>query len=623
MKRKRVEEAPMTLVKRNFSDHEQGMMAEPQLSRPETDGPKTHKQNGVAFLKMVKETLKDEVERYDAFVKSMQSFKRGLISTREVIKRVKGLFKNHPSLILGFNIFLRPSDRIEVPAEDEVDVEKLKVALRFVNKVKVRFTNEGGHVYRSFLGILRAFKFGMSVKEVHENVISLFRGHEDLLVEFRDFLPTRSLRNWVSLVASVVQRSKVAPLPSCFHEGPESSHREPEHAQEEAPVHPPPRENSKWKAGAQEQGTESAADRRVSDKEAVDAVKDSTRAAAEVVKDVKKRRCDTSISCESNGLNVGGQGQVRRLRRRKGPILAVPETAVPHAQKRRRQCKESGTSEAAQLAFFETVSKELEGSSVYKEFMQCMNLCRLQIITTSQLQVLVNNVLDEHPHLQKAFHSSFPSHRRDPFSILNQWQTCTPSYRLHDNTLSEKASTSSESTSQADDDSLGPYSTRGVLNDTWITLTTGGNAFTSQESNRYEEILFRCEDDQYELDMLIETTISTAGKLSECIEILKDPSHPTFDLEEHLSPLHLRCIERIYCPVFASLLSHARANPATTLPVILGRLEQRLEDWKSARPKLNKVWAQVRAANHSKSLVYESEIEYPEKDEGESITDGE
>ncbi|BBN17018.1 hypothetical protein Mp_7g11300 [Marchantia polymorpha subsp. ruderalis] len=526
MKRKRVEEAPMTLVKRNFSDHEQGMMAEPQLSRPETDGPKTHKQNGVAFLKMVKETLKDEVERYDAFVKSMQSFKRGLISTREVIKRVKGLFKNHPSLILGFNIFLRPSDRIEVPAEDEVDVEKLKVALRFVNK-------------------------------------------------------------------------------------------------EEAPVHPPPRENSKWKAGAQEQGTESAADRRVSDKEAVDAVKDSTRAAAEVVKDVKKRRCDTSISCESNGLNVGGQGQVRRLRRRKGPILAVPETAVPHAQKRRRQCKESGTSEAAQLAFFETVSKELEGSSVYKEFMQCMNLCRLQIITTSQLQVLVNNVLDEHPHLQKAFHSSFPSHRRDPFSILNQWQTCTPSYRLHDNTLSEKASTSSESTSQADDDSLGPYSTRGVLNDTWITLTTGGNAFTSQESNRYEEILFRCEDDQYELDMLIETTISTAGKLSECIEILKDPSHPTFDLEEHLSPLHLRCIERIYCPVFASLLSHARANPATTLPVILGRLEQRLEDWKSARPKLNKVWAQVRAANHSKSLVYESEIEYPEKDEGESITDGE
>ncbi|KAL3680367.1 hypothetical protein R1sor_023323 [Riccia sorocarpa] len=647
MKRKRVEEAPMRLAKRVVSEHDEAVAAaEPQVvalmdanSRPRPD-----RQNGVAFLKMVKDTLKNEVERYDSFVKVMANYKRGVIGTREVIRRVKVLFKKHPNLILGFNIFLQPSDRIEVPAQDgvDVDVDKLKGALKFVNKVKVRFTSEEGvQVYRRFLGILRAFKVGMSVKEVYENIVTLFRGHEDLLVEFRDFLPARSIRNWVSLVASVVQKSALVPLPpppSSLNQGSESSHRDPEPAQEEFPAQPPPRDNnnnnSKDKPGAQEQDktTDKAptdTSLKVPRKAGVEVEKAATidasrrmpkKSGADVAKDAKK-----VDKPESNGAGAGaklggveedhenGEEKVRRKRQKRATSAAVQQ------KRRRRGYKKPDESE--QLAFFESVSKEFEGGPVYKELFQSMNLCRRQIVTSPQLHKLISDVLKGHPHHRKAFHRCFPDDKDESDLLLQRWQTCTLSYQLDESVLSEQPAMSSDS-EQEETGNKAPYSNKKILNKTWVTITTGGNAFTSQESNRYEEVLFQCEDDQYELDMLIETTRSTARKLTECIEMLKDSSLTQFNVSEHLSAVHLRCIERIYNPIYPTLLVHTRENPGMVLPVVLSRLEQRLEDWVSMRTHLNPLWAGVRAANHSKSLVYESDLEMEYVD-GEEDEEGE
>jgi paired amphipathic helix protein Sin3a len=50
-----------------------------------------------------------------------------------------------------------------------------------------------------------------------------------------------------------------------------------------------------------------------------------------------------------------------------------------------------------------------------------------------------------------------------------------------------------------------------VLNDTWVSVPMGSEDFTfkSSRKNQYEEILFKCEDDRYELDLVIELNAST------------------------------------------------------------------------------------------------------------------
>lgn len=49
-----------------------------------------------------------------------------------------------------------------------------------------------------------------------------------------------------------------------------------------------------------------------------------------------------------------------------------------------------------------------------------------------------------------------------------------------------------------------------VLNDTWVNVTSGSEdySFKQMRKNQYEESLFRCEDDRFELDMIIETNES-------------------------------------------------------------------------------------------------------------------
>ena len=68
--------------------------------------------------------------------------------------------------------------------------------------------------------------------------------------------------------------------------------------------------------------------------------------------------------------------------------------------------------------------------------------------------------------------------------------------------------------------------------------------------NQYEEALFRCEDDRYELDMCIETNASTIRKLlplKELFDQMGAEERANYRLDENsLSPVHYRAIERIY-----------------------------------------------------------------------------
>lgn len=59
---------------------------------------------------------------------------------------------------------------------------------------------------------------------------------------------------------------------------------------------------------------------------------------------------------------------------------------------------------------------------------------------------------------------------------------------------------------------------REMLNDEWVSVPTGSEddfAFKNMRKNQYEEVLFRCEDEQYEVDRLIDCNASAVRRLQQ------------------------------------------------------------------------------------------------------------
>ncbi|KAK1549234.1 hypothetical protein Q3G72_033190 [Acer saccharum] len=153
-----------------------------------------------------------------------------------------------------------------------------------------------------------------------------------------------------------------------------------------------------------------------------------------------------------------------------------------------------------------------------------------------------------------------------------------------------------------------------LLNDFWVCTASGNKNYTPKirGRNKYQQELDRCESDQYEFDMLLKSTRSAAEHVEELVDGIKEKKiklEGPFKIEDHLSVLNLRCIERLYDERGYEMLGGLNRNPKVALPLILSRLKQRVEELAEIRSDLNKDWAQVYAKNHHKSLQSISTIE--------------
>ena len=79
-----------------------------------------------------------------------------------------------------------------------------------------------------------------------------------------------------------------------------------------------------------------------------------------------------------------------------------------------------------------------------------------------------------------------------------------------------------------------------VLNDKWVSVTSGSEdySFKHMRKNQYEESLFRCEDDRFELDMLLQSTTVTVKKVEDLVESMQHAkegggeNRPTLKVED-------------------------------------------------------------------------------------------
>lgn len=593
--------------------------------------------DALTYLKEVKDMFQDQREKYDMFLDVMKDFKAQRIDTAGVIARVKELFKGHPNLILGFNTFLPKGYEITLNDEEEAPPKRtveFEEAISFVNKIKKRFQNDD-HVYKSFLDILNMYrKEHKGISEVYQEVATLFEDHPDLLDEFTRFLPDSSAHT---------------PAPHAAFGG-----RPFQRYDERSSGVTTLRQSQIEKRFRRDRIVSPHGERDVSvERPDTDEDKTMLRLHKEQKKRAERenrerRNRDQDYREPENENN--GDISMHRLADKRKSARKVEDFGGNTVSADDKDALKSMYSQ--EFSFCEKVKERLRNPDDYQAFLKCLHIYSTEIITRKELQCLVADLLGKYPDLLEGFNEFLERCEKiDGFlgvmskteSLWNEghgskslkpedkekepkreidtakekdrykekyWgksiqeldlsncQRCTPSYRLlPDDYPIPSASQRSELGAQ-------------VLNDHWVSVTSGSEdySFKHMRRNQYEESLFRCEDDRFELDMLLESVSSTAKRAEELLNSLNDNSVGTdpICIEDHFTALNLRCIERLYGDHGLDVMDILRKNPSLALPVILTRLKQKQEEWTKCRSDFNKVWAEIYSKNHYKSLDHRS-----------------
>ncbi|XP_059639666.1 paired amphipathic helix protein Sin3-like 2 isoform X2 [Cornus florida] len=522
------------------------------------------------YLNEVRDAFREQTPTYKMFQNVMREFKAQRIDTTDLMVWVKKLFNGHDNLIIGFNTFLPKGYEITLTNEDEEEEPKnmvqLQKAIDFVNNVQKRFRNND-RVYKSFIYIVNLYRAGyIGIQQVYHKVTTLFIDHLDLLEEFMIFFPKESSGR-VSTAHHPIDRhpfhhydGQISVMPTLQdrlieedkNEG-KKSYLSQQHYRQDRINSPHPDHVLSV------QHTDSDDYKKLHKNQGKSAAKKSN----------KRRNFDQDY---------------RKSEHQMPRDFNMP--CLPEKEKSAWRIEDLGGNSLASYDDRDALKKTLWNKddtsisvNIEDEYME-----QEHVMDGDREKDIYNE-----KYIGKSIHEL----------DLSNCQHCGHSYWL----LPEDypiPSTSGRS-------ELGDQ----VLNNRWVSVTSGSEdySFKHMRRNQYDEILSVCDDDRYELDMLLKSVRSTAMEAEKLLHSVNDdPVNPEtpIRIEDKFTALNLRCIERLYGDHGLDVMDILRKDPSVALPVILARLKQKQEEWTKCHSDFNKVWGEVYAKNHYKSLEHHS-----------------
>ena len=283
-----------------------------------------------------------------------------------------------------------------------------------------------------------------------------------------------------------------------------------------------------------------------------------------------------------------------------------------------------------EMEFFSTIKRQLQNDELYHEILKCMNLYTEDLITRSEMMTLMEELFGRH-HMNlflefREFLADVIGEELSPRDKLTreermaQWKN-KPISEIPDE-MCEQLGMSYRKLPKLFENPkcegrAGDEICEKTLNDVWVSVPTGSEGalgdvnFKHVSRNKYEETLFKCEDERYELDMLIEANSAVILELEELslvIDKMSSDEKMKFHLaEQRLSATQKRSIERVYGPDFdAVILQNVFKYPAVAVPIVLTRLKQKNEEWIRLRVDYNREWQKTMANNFYRSLDHRS-----------------
>uniref|UniRef100_UPI00358FFED0 paired amphipathic helix protein Sin3b-like isoform X2 n=1 Tax=Myxine glutinosa TaxID=7769 RepID=UPI00358FFED0 len=265
-----------------------------------------------------------------------------------------------------------------------------------------------------------------------------------------------------------------------------------------------------------------------------------------------------------------------------------------------------------ELSFFDKVRRALRSQEVYENFLRCIQLYNIDIISVSDLLDLIKPFLGKFPELLiqfkhlvgKCFGMSTQRHAlldrvENTEMDFSSCKRLGPSYRALPESYQQPKCSGRTALC------------REVLNDIWVSFPSWSedSTFVSSKKTQYEEHIYRCEDERFELDVVLETNLSTIRVLE---NVQKKLSRLTPEEQSHLhlddclggtsEVIHCKALQRIYGDKAAEVIAGLKQNPANSIPVVLKRLKAREEEWREAQKGFNKLWREQNDRFYLRSL---------------------
>ena len=251
------------------------------------------------------------------------------------------------------------------------------------------------------------------------------------------------------------------------------------------------------------------------------------------------------------------------------------------------------------ITFFERVKKYLANRQTFNEFLKICNLFNQEIIDKTTLVHKAYSFIGGNAELMSWFKNwlrydgndvKIENEARIPSGkvVLSNCRGLGPSYRLLPKRERLRTCGGRDETC------------REVLNDEWVSHPTWASeesGFIAHRKNGFEESLHRIEEERHDYDINIEAclrTIQLLEPIAQQIKMMSDEEKYQYKLPSGIGgqseTIYQRVIKKIYdrdrgCRVIEDMFR----RPSAVVPVLLGRLKQKSEEWKASQVSGTKI----------------------------------
>ncbi|XP_013856200.1 paired amphipathic helix protein Sin3b isoform X2 [Austrofundulus limnaeus] len=568
----------------------------------------------------------------------MKEFKSQSIDTPGVINRVSQLFHGHPDLVLGFNAFLPPGYRIEVP----------KNGIAFLQSpfsTQVSPGQQGKSLTTSSVAVTPGPASAVHTEagpaqssEVKaassESLSSVLTGPPE--PPSRLSLPLTSREGQTQATTSSVSppASETSPvefdsaisyvnkIKNRFLDRPEiyRSFLEILHTYQKEQLEVKESRGSRGSCGMTED-------------EVFSKVASLFKGQEDLLAEFGQFLPDAKRSLFTGSSLTGGKEQLKKSeeedlitkqnKKRPRPILMHMSPLLK--KKMRYTCTKDQSFASVgkhgvlrEFSFFDKVRRLFKSQEVYENFLRCIALFNQEVVSGAELLQLVTPFLGKFPELYTQF-KSFLGDKELTHAVSGlsdrymeggggrevDYASCKrlgSSYRALPKTYQQPKCSGRTALCKE------------VLNDTWVSFPSWSedSTFVSSKKTPYEEQLHRCEDERFELDVVLETNLATIRVLESVqkkLSRLSPEDQERFRLDDCLGGtsevIQRRAVYRIYGDKAPEIIEGLKRSPATAVPVVLKRLKAKEEEWREAQQGFNKIWREQYEKAYLKSLDHQ------------------
>ncbi|KAI9269941.1 hypothetical protein BY458DRAFT_510338 [Sporodiniella umbellata] len=534
--------------------------------------------DALTYLDQVKVRFSDQPEVYNRFLDIMKDFKSQVIDTPGVIDRVSTLFKGHPTLISGFNTFLPPGYRIEC-STDPREPDLITVTT----------------------------PSGVTTTTGRRHPLD-----QDMPPAYYPYIHN-------------------PPLPPQIYRPP-------------PPPPPPPASGIPRHRPSEEEESPLEFNHAIN---YVNRIKNRYAREPDVYKQFleilqtyqKDNKPIQEVYSHVQYLFHGAPDLLEEFKQFLPDITGQPSLFDSMGSKRnnnkrkrsnkRPKYKENGFSFSSfdaskpavsteEIELFERIRKHIGNKPSYEEFLKTLNLYTQHIITMDTLVEQVSVFIGNNRELSDWFKSMIGYEPKEsvvekpmhsvPKPDLNTCQTTgtheSPSYRVVPKEWQNQPCSGRDQLCWE------------VLNDEYVShpiWASEEDGFVASKKSQYEEAMHRCEEERYEHNVIIDanlTVIALLEPISQRIEQMTDEEKANFKMKPGLGGESVTIYERIIKKIYEKergleIIELLYSNPSLVVPIVLKRLKQKDEEWKSSQREWNKIWRELDARNFYRALDYQ------------------